>query len=341
MPLLASISHMEARDLDRRGRRPDHAAISLRQAACRVFPRRSALCAAPSQMSDVDNPPQGAAGDLDHSRRGQVDDRYDHREPRPRNRACGSLLIDGDLRHPSASRYFKAERSWASSTISSAAPSSQKVARLRRELAALGAARRRQDAEPAGPARLGTVQGADWALRSKFDLIVIDTPPMGPVVDPLIVVAARSTRSSLSCAGPRRRAKWSRIRSSAWRAIRKWRASSSITSSTPRRRNTANTPIPIITAAATTRNIITNDQSQRIAVLDGAHSDGPLRSDDFVGLARVAFRFGGAGRQSRQRVGAARAFDVRLADGGPGAKNSRSTSPLRGRGPTASRPCKI
>ncbi len=185
MPLLASISRMSSSDLSVDGTAltmPEYPlAKPLSRFSEAIRSLRSAI-----QMSDVDHPPKvlqltstipgegkstiAATIAVSAAQSGQK-----------------TLIIDCDLRHPSTSRYFKADK--AAGLVDYLAHSTElKKCVIFDEKTGLwvlpAGAKTQNPPDLLGSDRLKQLIAG---LRSQFDLIVIDTPPMGPVVDPLIV----------------------------------------------------------------------------------------------------------------------------------------------------------
>jgi capsular exopolysaccharide synthesis family protein len=101
-----------------------------------------------------------------------------------------TLLVDADLRHPSASRYFKADKrvGLVDYLVGAAELKDALVFNDELSLYVLPSGAKTQNP----PDLLGSdrFKALIEALKSQFELIVLDTPPMGPVVDPLIVAQA-------------------------------------------------------------------------------------------------------------------------------------------------------
>ena len=185
MPLLASISKMESRDLTAEGavlsipQYPFVKPLSRFSEAIRSL--RSAI-----QMSDVDNPPKviQVTSTIPGEGKSTLCMTIASSAAQSGQRV---LIIDCDLRHPSTSRYFKADKALGVVDYLAGGVELQKIVSFDETL--------RLWLMPAGaktqnpPDLLGSekLKSLIETLREKFDLIVIDTPPMGPVVDPLIV----------------------------------------------------------------------------------------------------------------------------------------------------------
>jgi polysaccharide biosynthesis transport protein len=96
------------------------------------------------------------------------------------------VLVDADLRHPSTSRFFKIEQKKGLVDLLTGGASFNEVLTLKSEKLAI---------LPAGAKSLNPpdILGSDRMrnlveyLKENFDYVVIDTPPVAPVVDPVIV----------------------------------------------------------------------------------------------------------------------------------------------------------
>jgi succinoglycan biosynthesis transport protein ExoP len=100
-----------------------------------------------------------------------------------------SLLIDADLRHPAASQFFGLEKEKGLVDLLVGNTTVDEVFRFHKDL--------KLTVIPAGSKSLNPpdVLGSERMkvliahLREKFDYIVLDTPPVGPVVDAVIVAS--------------------------------------------------------------------------------------------------------------------------------------------------------
>jgi polysaccharide biosynthesis transport protein len=96
------------------------------------------------------------------------------------------VLVDADLRHPSTSRFFKTEQKKGLVDLLTGGASFNEVLTLKSEKLAI---------LPAGAKSLNPpdILGSDRMrnlveyLKENFDYVVIDTPPVAPVVDSVIV----------------------------------------------------------------------------------------------------------------------------------------------------------
>jgi polysaccharide biosynthesis transport protein len=96
-------------------------------------------------------------------------------------------LVDADLRHPSVSRFFKLEREKGLVDLLIGATPSESVLRFQNDLKLMVIPAGSKTLNP--PDVLGSerMKALISHLRETFDYVVLDTPPVGPVVDPVIV----------------------------------------------------------------------------------------------------------------------------------------------------------
>ena len=185
LPLLASISKMEARDLTVDGdvlTMPEYPHIKpLSRFSEAIRSLRSAI-----QMSDVDHPPKVLQITSTIPGEGKTTTALTIASSAAQS-SLNVLIMDCDLRHPSTSRYFKADQAPGLVEYLLGEAELQKIFIFDQKLKVwlLPAGGKTQNpADLLSSERLKNLIGV---LRSKFDLIIVDTPPMGPVVDPLIV----------------------------------------------------------------------------------------------------------------------------------------------------------
>jgi polysaccharide biosynthesis transport protein len=96
-------------------------------------------------------------------------------------------IVDADLRHPSASRFFKLEQERGLVDLLIGTTTEDNVLRVHKDL--------KLTVIPAGSKSLNPpdVLGSERMkllisrLREMFDYVVVDTPPVGPVIDPVIM----------------------------------------------------------------------------------------------------------------------------------------------------------
>lgn len=185
LPLLASISRMDARD-----RTIDGAVLSIPEyAVAKPLSRlseelrtlRNAI-----QMSDVDHPPKVLQVSSSIPGEGKTTVTLALASSATFS-GLKTLVIDADLRHASASRHFKRERSkgLVDYLIGSAELASVISYDEKAKVWLLPAGGKTQN--PADLLASEKLKSLIGALRQQFDLVVIDTPPTGPVVDSLIV----------------------------------------------------------------------------------------------------------------------------------------------------------
>ncbi len=185
LPLLATISHMEPRD-----RTVDGAVLSIAEyAVAKPLSRlseelrslRNAI-----QMSDVDHPPKVL----------QISSSVPGEGKSTVSLALAgsavfsglkTLIIDADLRHASASRYFKLDRARGLVDYLVGEAELHAVMHFSQssKVWVLPAGGKTQN--PADLLGSEKLKALIANLRDQYDLIVIDTPPTGPVVDSVIV----------------------------------------------------------------------------------------------------------------------------------------------------------
>ncbi|MCX7899696.1 MAG: polysaccharide biosynthesis tyrosine autokinase, partial [Methylocystis sp.] len=185
LPLLASISYMDPRDRLVDGATlsiPDYAvAKPLSRLSEELRSLRNAI-----QMSDVDHPPKVL----------QVSSSVPGEGKSTLSLALAgsatfsglkTLVIDADLRHASASRNFELERAKGlvdyligEADLASVVPRAEKT-----RIWILPAGGKTQN--PADLLGSEKLKALIASLRDQYDLIIIDTPPTGPVVDSVIV----------------------------------------------------------------------------------------------------------------------------------------------------------
>jgi capsular exopolysaccharide synthesis family protein len=97
------------------------------------------------------------------------------------------VLVDADLRHPAVSRFFKLDREYGLVDLLTGVQADDNVGKFYKDL--------KLTVVPAGSKSLNPpdVLGSERMkaliahLKETFDYVVLDTPPVGPVVDGVIV----------------------------------------------------------------------------------------------------------------------------------------------------------
>ena len=185
LPLLGSISAMEARDLDIDGKAvgipfyPRLRPLSRFSEAIRTI--RSGI-----RMADVDEPPRvlQVTSTIPGEGKSTLALTLATSEAQSGARV---LMIDADLRHPSASKFFGFEKSPGLVDYLVGQVESSSVIHYS-ELGGYWVM-------PAGsktqnpPDLLGSerLKALVQQLRGEFDMIIFDSPPLGPVIDPVIL----------------------------------------------------------------------------------------------------------------------------------------------------------
>lgn len=185
LPLLASFSRMETRDLSVNDATLTIPEYPLAKPLSRVSEVLRSLRSA-VQMIDVDHPPKVLQFTSSVPSEGKSTLALAFAGSAAQS-GLKVLLIDADLRHPSASRYFVADQKIGlvdylvgSADLQAAVFYSEKF-----NLWVLPAGGKTQS--PPDLLASERLKALIASLRLEFDVIVIDTPPIGPVVDPLIV----------------------------------------------------------------------------------------------------------------------------------------------------------
>jgi len=187
LPLLASISKVESRDLIVDGNLLTIPEFPLAKPLSRLSESFRSLRSS-IQMSDVDHPPKVLQITSVLPSEGKTTIGLTIAASATQS-GLRVLLIDADLRHPSASRYFKAEKNVGLVEYLIGEAELQKVMLVDEKLGiwVLPAGGRTQN--PMDLLGSERFRALILALREKFDLLIIDTPPLGPVIDPVIVSA--------------------------------------------------------------------------------------------------------------------------------------------------------
>ena len=97
------------------------------------------------------------------------------------------VLVDADLRHPAASRFFKLEQEKGLVDLLTGAGAVDKVLRFYKELKLTIIPAGSKSLNPSDLLCSERMKALIAHLKETFDYVVVDTPPVGPVVDAVIV----------------------------------------------------------------------------------------------------------------------------------------------------------
>jgi succinoglycan biosynthesis transport protein ExoP len=97
------------------------------------------------------------------------------------------ILVDADLRHPSASRFFKLEQEKGLVDLLTGAASVDSVLQFYKDLKLTFLPAGSKSLNPSDVLGSERMKGLIARLRETFDYVVLDTPPVGPVVDAIIL----------------------------------------------------------------------------------------------------------------------------------------------------------
>jgi polysaccharide biosynthesis transport protein len=96
-------------------------------------------------------------------------------------------LVDADLRHPSLSRFFKLEREKGLVDLLIGATTYEAALRFQKDLKLMVIPAGGKSLNPTDVLGSARMKALVSHLSETFDYVVLDTPPVGPVVDPVIV----------------------------------------------------------------------------------------------------------------------------------------------------------
>jgi capsular exopolysaccharide synthesis family protein len=96
-------------------------------------------------------------------------------------------LVDADLRHPSLSRFFKLEREKGLVDLLIGATTYEAALRFQKDLKLMVIPAGGKSLNPTDVLGSERMKALVSHLRETFDYVVLDTPPVGPVIDPVIV----------------------------------------------------------------------------------------------------------------------------------------------------------
>jgi capsular exopolysaccharide synthesis family protein len=185
LPLLTSISRMEARDLTVDGKvvpiphYPLVKPLSRYSEAIRAL--RSGIA-----MTDVDHPPKVIQLTSTAPGEGKTTIALSLAASAASS-GLKVMLIDGDLRHPSASRMLNLHKETGLVDLLLGQVNVQDVVRFHDQAGYWVLAAGNKTQNP--PDLLGSerMKSLVAGFKQTFDMIVIDTPPAGPVIDPVVV----------------------------------------------------------------------------------------------------------------------------------------------------------
>jgi capsular exopolysaccharide synthesis family protein len=185
LPLLASISRLDKRDLlvdgaivpihDYPGLKP----LSRFGECIRAL--RSGI-----HMTDVDHPPKVIQFTSAVPREGKTTIAMAAARSGAKSN-LKVLFIDADLRHPSASRIFDLEEAAGLVDLLLGEVNSEDVIRFQEKAGYWILAAGSKTQTPTDLLSSERMKALIASARDRFDLILIDTPPSGPVIDPVVV----------------------------------------------------------------------------------------------------------------------------------------------------------
>jgi capsular exopolysaccharide synthesis family protein len=97
------------------------------------------------------------------------------------------VLVDADLRHPAASRIFKLEQEKGLVDVLMGAATADSVLRFHKDLKLKIIPAGSKSLNPPDVLSSERMKALIARLKETFDYVVVDTPPVGPVVDSVIV----------------------------------------------------------------------------------------------------------------------------------------------------------
>jgi polysaccharide biosynthesis transport protein len=96
-------------------------------------------------------------------------------------------LVDADLRHPAVSRFFRVEQEKGLVDLLMGAATAESILRYHKDLKLTVLSAGSKSLNPPDLLASDRMKTLIAQLKEDFDYVVVDTPPVGPVVDPVIV----------------------------------------------------------------------------------------------------------------------------------------------------------